>query len=195
MANAKIFLTEKPEEIELIADHFKKRILELLLKEPMTLTQISKHMNINKSNTLYHLKQLKNAGLISVKKTEVEKHGIVQKFYQSNYLLFIPNYNKATPLIKEQIKRDTQNILIGFFVALSTSKKVESRELEEAYQNREKLAEELAEEIYNVSENLSEEESNDSNKEILPFKIYQKSFNELAKNSKELKKLSIENEH
>ncbi len=187
---SKIFLTEKPEEIELISDNFKKRILELLSKEPMTLTQISKHMNINKANTLYHLKQLKEAGLISVKKTEVEKHGIVQKFYQSNYKLFVPNYNKAPPITKEQIKRDTENILIGFFAALSTSKKIENKELEEAYKNKEKLAEELAEEIYNISEKISENESNEP-KESLPLEIYQKSLYELLRNNKEFAKLSI----
>ena len=190
MTNSKIFITEKPEEIELISDNFKRRILELLLKESMTLTQISKNLNINKSNTLYHLKQLKNAGLISIKKTEVEKHGIVQKFYQSNFILFVPNYNKATPLIKEQIKRDVLNILIGFFVALRISKKVESKELEEAYKNREKLAEELAEEIYNVSENISEKEAKESKQENLHLEIYRKSFNELFKNKKDLINLS-----
>ena len=190
MSNSKIFVTEKPEEIELISDSFKRRILELLLKEPMTLTQISKKLNMNKANTLYHLKQLKKAGLISIKKTEVEKHGILQKFYQANFLSYIPNYNRASPITKEQIKRDALNVLTGFFVALSISKKVESKELKEVYREREKLAEELAEEVYKVSENMTEKEANESEKEILYFEIYRKSFVQLFKNKSNLKNLT-----
>ncbi|MHA1578424.1 MAG: ArsR/SmtB family transcription factor [Candidatus Freyarchaeota archaeon] len=190
MSNSKIFVTEKPEEIELISDSFKRRILELLLKEPMTLTQISKKLNMNKANTLYHLKQLKKAGLISIKKTEVEKHGILQKFYQANFLSYIPNYNRASPITKEQIKRDALNVLTGFFVALSISKKVENKELKEVYKEREKLAEELAEEVYKVSENMTEKEANESEKEILYFEIYRKSFVQLFKNKSNLKNLT-----
>lgn len=190
MSNSKIFVTEKPEEIELISDSFKRRILELLLKEPMTLTQISKKLNMNKANTLYHLKQLKKAGLISIKKTEVEKHGILQKFYQANFLSYIPSYNRASPITKEQIKRDALNVLIGFFVALSISKKVESKELKEVYKEREKLAEELAEEVYRVSENMTEKEASESEKEILYFEIYRKSFVQLFKNKSNLKSLT-----
>jgi len=84
-----IFIVDNPESASLLADFTRTEILRLLSKYPMTETQLSAQLGITKAAVGYHLHLLMDTGLIQLDRVQVEKHGILQKFYTPIADLFI----------------------------------------------------------------------------------------------------------
>jgi hypothetical protein len=84
------------ETAKLFSDETRMKLLEILSKEEMTNSQLARKVGLSKATMTYHLKQLEEAGLISVSRTEYEKHGIPMKYYKLKvHLVAMPSREKS----------------------------------------------------------------------------------------------------
>lgn len=72
---------ENIEQLRAIADMLRVRIIDLLLKQPMTVTQIGDELDEAPAKIHYHVRELEKAGLVRLAETR-EKGGILEKYYQ-----------------------------------------------------------------------------------------------------------------
>lgn len=102
------------ETAKLFSDETRMRILELLGKEEMTNSQLARRLGLSKATITYHIKQLEEAGLITVAKTEYEKHGIPMKYYRLKvHLVAMPGQEKARRIyaLKPEFKETLAELL------------------------------------------------------------------------------------
>ena len=90
-------IIKDPKTIVLLGDLVRRQILRLLSTQSLTQSQIAKKMMLSEPTIAHHLELLKKHGLIIVESTEIESHGIRQKFYAPSARLFIEDW-EATPL-------------------------------------------------------------------------------------------------
>jgi len=142
----------------------------------MTETQLAEQMGLTKAAVGYHLHLLLKAGLINVDKIEVEKHGILQKYYAPKAVVLVvdPEYipkDVERYFIRTQIER-----LIGVFSAFHLDhrvSKVSSKILE-------KLALVMLKQLMITSQKY-EEEIPREDAGSLKIKIYAEAFANLIK--------------
>lgn len=72
---------ENIEQLRAIADMLRVRIIDLLLKQPMTVTQIGDELGEAPAKIHYHVRELEKVGLVRLVETR-EKGGILEKYYQ-----------------------------------------------------------------------------------------------------------------
>jgi hypothetical protein len=102
------------ETAKLFADETRMRLLEILGREEMTNSQLAKKLGLSKATITYHLKQLEKAGLITVSRTEYEKHGIPMKYYKLRvHLVSLPGEKetKRAYTVKEEFKEKLAELL------------------------------------------------------------------------------------
>ena len=102
------------ETAKLFSDETRMKILELLGKEELTNSQLAKRLKLSKATITYHIKQLEEAGLIELSKTEYEKHGIPMKYYKLKvHLVAMPGQEKAKRVyaLKPEFKENLAKIL------------------------------------------------------------------------------------
>jgi DNA-binding transcriptional ArsR family regulator len=80
---------------KLLVDPVKRQILRHLAEEELTQKMLAERLGMADPSVYYHLKELKAAGLVTVARSEPEKHGIIQKFYTADALYFIADYAKV----------------------------------------------------------------------------------------------------
>ena len=100
------------ETAKLFSDETRLKILELLRVEELTNSQLAKRLGLSKATITYHIKQLEEAGVITVSRTEYEKHGIPMKYYKLRvHLVPMPKPETARraydlkPEFKEELGR------------------------------------------------------------------------------------------
>ena len=104
--------------IQLLANFKHQEILQLLSEHPMTQTNLSRTLGITKSAIAYHLKKLMQANLIYIKRVEVEKHGIQQKFYSPIANFIIAPYDRTPDKIKRYFIQMQIEHVIGILATL-----------------------------------------------------------------------------
>src|SRR5438270_5478558 len=72
---------ENIEQLRAIADMLRVRIIDLLQKQPMTVTQIGEELGEAPAKIHYHVRELERVGLLRRVETR-EKGGILEKYYQ-----------------------------------------------------------------------------------------------------------------
>lgn len=83
---------ETIEQLRAIADTLRIRIIDLLEKQPMTVTQLGERLGLAPAKVHYHVRELERVGLLELVETR-EKGGILEKYYQP--IAHIINTNKA----------------------------------------------------------------------------------------------------
>jgi DNA-binding transcriptional ArsR family regulator len=83
-----------PEIAKFLVDSAKRQILRYLAEKQLTQKMLAELLGMADPSVYYHLKELRQAGLIRVARTEPEGHGILQKFYEANATYFIADYAK-----------------------------------------------------------------------------------------------------
>lgn len=78
---AAIRVLDDPEVLRLIADPLRLRILELLRREPRTVTELAEAMAVARTRLYYHIRLLEGAGLVIVAETQLVA-GITEKRYR-----------------------------------------------------------------------------------------------------------------
>src|SRR5690349_3035484 len=72
---------ETIEQLRAIADTLRIRIIDLLEKQPMTVTQLAERLHLAPAKVHYHVRELERVGLLQLVETR-EKGGILEKYYQ-----------------------------------------------------------------------------------------------------------------
>lgn len=103
---------------KLLVDPVKRQILRHLAEEELTQKMLASRLGIADPSVYYHLKELKAAGLVTVARTEPEKHGIIQKFYTADALYFIADYAKVPLELRAYFLAVSLERLRGIFAIL-----------------------------------------------------------------------------
>ena len=77
-----IYFLENSEQIHAIADSLRWRMLNLLIAQPMTGSQLARGLNIPRSLSHYHLKKLEKVGLIKLVEERTHNH-LIERYYQA----------------------------------------------------------------------------------------------------------------
>jgi DNA-binding transcriptional ArsR family regulator len=70
------------EQIHVISNKVRRQILQLLVDEPMTVTQLGKGLEMPPPTVHYHVRELVRVGLVRLVATR-ERRGILEKYYRS----------------------------------------------------------------------------------------------------------------
>lgn len=172
-----VIIIKDPKTIRLLADFTRSEILRLLSERPMTETQLSEELGLTKAAVGYHLRQLRDAALITISRVEAEEHGILQKYYSSTASLFIvdPDY------IPEDAKRYFLEMQIEHLRGMLSVFKFYNKISEVSSENLEELAEAMLRQLKIVGQRHVEEEAKDEDVESLIVKIYAEALAGLTK--------------
>ena len=80
-----------PDAAKLISDPMRRAILNLLRQRSLTEAGLAENLGLTDATVNYHLRLLKQAGVVTIAKREEEEHGIMQKFYAPSAYLFLPD--------------------------------------------------------------------------------------------------------
>lgn len=149
----------------------------------MTGTQLAKKLALTKPSVNHHLKKLRNTGLIEIEKTQLETHGILEKYYRPIAELFIEDWNEIPDRLKRRFLYIQIERLKGVFSALLIAKKERREPVELTSRKIEELAEEVAKRIADVASAYEGQEF-DLDPELVHIKIYADTLTELAKKEK-----------
>jgi predicted transcriptional regulator len=154
-----VIVIRDPETIHMMSDSMRKEIHRMLSMKPMTETELSELLGITKASVGYHLKLLKEAGIIKVERTAIEEHGILQKFYETTSVHFVIDYEKAPLMIRKHyldVHMERLRGILGLFQMVQRRGKryvpIKSDVVEE-------LAEEIAKSIVVVGTEHENEET------------------------------------
>ncbi|RLI25022.1 hypothetical protein DRO58_06775 [Candidatus Bathyarchaeota archaeon] len=106
------------DEPKILMDPVRREILRLLTIRPLTATQLAEKLGLTKSTVSHHIQVLKGAGLIRIKQTRVESHGILEKYYEPTALLFIEDYHKIPKGMRNHFLTVHMERLRGVLIAL-----------------------------------------------------------------------------
>jgi DNA-binding transcriptional ArsR family regulator len=123
-------------EAKLIFNDMRREILRILSKESVTAQRLAKIMGLSAPTVGYHLDALKRSGLVEIIATEVESHGMLQKFYRSTAQAFIIEPLKLSPPVKRyfmpaRIER-TRGMVAALSLNATNGYKPSSRDVEVA---------------------------------------------------------------
>jgi DNA-binding transcriptional ArsR family regulator len=79
---AEVYNLTTVEQVRVMADELRQRILEELRDEPRTVTQVGEILELAPSKVHYHVRELERVGLVNLVATR-EKGGILEKYYRS----------------------------------------------------------------------------------------------------------------
>lgn len=74
---------DNPMHFKVLGDERRVQVLRMLMAGPATLSQLGERMQMHPAKVRYHLKQLEQAGLVSLSATRVVR-GFVEKYYQAS---------------------------------------------------------------------------------------------------------------
>jgi predicted transcriptional regulator len=95
LAGRVVRVISKPQIIKVLADPVRREILRLLRYEPQTQTQLARELNLTKPSMKHHIQLLRQSRLIKIAYTQVESHGIIQKYFEPTSSLFIEDFEKT----------------------------------------------------------------------------------------------------
>lgn len=144
----------------------------------MTETQLAKELSLTKAGVGYHLHPLLESGLITLERTEVEEHGILQKFYSPTATLFIASYEHTSPKAMRYFMRIHMERLRGFLSAFLVLKCLPKGQLTLSSDVLEELAKEIARRVTEVSQRY-EAIKTDLDRETLLIEIYAEALEDL----------------
>jgi DNA-binding transcriptional ArsR family regulator len=78
-----------PKKARVLVDPMRREVVRLLSERPMTENGLAEALGLSDPSVGHHLKILRRSGLIRIAKREVEEHGIVQKFYETNAIVYV----------------------------------------------------------------------------------------------------------
>lgn len=89
MQQKSIFIIESYEQLKVISDPLRTKILIFLVEQPRTGQMLAQELNLSRAKILYHLRELEKHKIIQLVRKE-ERGGNILKFYQAVARGFIP---------------------------------------------------------------------------------------------------------
>jgi len=172
-----VSIIRDPKTIRLLADFTRSEILRLLNERPMTETQLSEELGLTKAAVGYHLRQLRDAALITISKVEAEEHGILQKYYSTTASLFIVDPD----FMPEDARRYFLEMQIEHLRGMLSVFKLYNKISEISSESLEELAEAMLRQLKIVGQRHVEEEARNEDAESLIVKIYAEALASLTK--------------
>ena len=163
------------ETTKILVDPIRQEILRYLAEYPMTETQLAVKLNLAKSSMCHHLQILIEAGLIRVERTEVESHGIQQKFYETTFKLFLVNFDVVPPELQRYFLHIHMERLRGILSVVQLMEEKQGRHLEITRDQLEDLSLETARQTSIIGKGYEQKGLNMS-RETLLVKIYSESL-------------------
>lgn len=89
MQQKSIFIIESYEQLKVISDPLRTKMLIFLVEQPHTGQMLAQELNLSRAKILYHLRELEKHKIIQLVRKE-ERGGNILKFYQAVARGFIP---------------------------------------------------------------------------------------------------------
>jgi DNA-binding transcriptional ArsR family regulator len=78
----------EPARAKVLVNPMRREIVRLLSDRPMTESELAKRLDLSDPSVCHHLKILGDSGFVRIARKEIESHGIIQKFYETNALAY-----------------------------------------------------------------------------------------------------------
>ncbi|MEM3056475.1 MAG: helix-turn-helix domain-containing protein [Candidatus Bathyarchaeia archaeon] len=165
-----------PKQIKALADPLRREILRKLVEKPLTQSQLAEELDASPSAIAYHLNLLSNLGLIRIQRTEIEEHGIQEKYYEPAARVFIEDYRSIPERDRKRLLQIHIERVRGVLALIKYLKGVEYKE-EDLYSRMkiEKIAEKIAENLTDIGY-MYEKEDVKLDRESLIIKLYSKAL-------------------
>jgi len=177
-----IRIVRDPETIKLLADLVRREILRLMAVEPLTQAQLAEKMMLTEPSMSHHLRLLRDAGLITIRRAEIGSHGILEKYYEPTAKLFIEDWKKMPLELRRYFVHSHMERLRGMLSVFQLTAENQGRNIEVTSNEIKELAQAIAERIAIVGEKYEKKEMV-IDRETLLIKIYSETLKtEMAEN-------------
>jgi DNA-binding transcriptional ArsR family regulator len=105
-----VFYVTTIEQARIIADPLRLRLMEYLIREPLTVTQLGERVGESPAKVHYHVRELERAGVVRLVETR-EKGGILEKYYRT----VARNIQMARDLLRTAPASDAEAIIREWF--------------------------------------------------------------------------------
>lgn len=106
MEQQSIFILETYEQLKVISDPLRTKMLIYLVEQPHTGQMLAQELNLSRAKVLYHLRELEKYGIIQLVRKE-ERGGNILKFYQAVARGFIPADHLLTYVESKEATRQS----------------------------------------------------------------------------------------
>ncbi len=106
MDQQSIFILETYEQLKVISDPLRTKMLIHLVEQPHTGQMLAQELNLSRAKVLYHLRELEKYGIIQLVRKE-ERGGNILKFYQAVARGFIPADHLLTYVESKEATRQS----------------------------------------------------------------------------------------
>ncbi|QFF99932.1 transcriptional regulator [Psychrobacillus glaciei] len=106
MEQQSIFILETYEQLKVISDPLRTKMLIHLVEQPHTGQMLAQELNLSRAKVLYHLRELEKYGIIQLVRKE-ERRGNILKFYQAVARGFIPADHLLTYVESKEATRQS----------------------------------------------------------------------------------------
>lgn len=101
------------EKARLFSDETRVRLLKLLAEHgELTNSQLSEMLGVGESTVFYHLKLLRDGGIVKLSRTEREHHGIIMRYYKLRSALLPAVYALIPELALTKLLGDRTRVKI-----------------------------------------------------------------------------------
>ena len=165
--------------IKLLADPLRREIIREITNQPQTQSQLARKLELTPSSTMYHLKKLREAGLIKIGHSKVGTHGILEKYYEPTANLFIENYKKTSAKLQKYFLHTHLERLRGMLATLQLITEKNGRSVKIKPEELYGMALEIANILPKIAKKFEHAEIN-GNRENLIVKIYAEALRSIS---------------
>lgn len=112
MEQQSIFILETYEQLKVISDPLRTKMLIYLVEQPHTGQMLAQELNLSRAKVLYHLRELEKYEIIQLVRKE-ERGGNILKFYQAVARGFVPADHLLTYVESKEATRQSFLEVIG----------------------------------------------------------------------------------
>ena len=167
-------------EIVALSDPIKQESLRLLIGRPRTQSQLARELNMPPSSMSYHLRELQELEMVRIQRTEVERHGIVEKYYEATADCFVEDFRSIPKKYVKYFLRSHIERLRGALAILYILKRERGERLVISPERVEELARETAERVSFLGEEYEREGASSEGEELI-IELYGKAMEDLFK--------------
>ena len=163
------------EAAKLISDPMRRAILNLLRRNAMSQSELAESLGLTDGTVNYHLTLLRNIGFLVLARTEVEEHGIMQKFYAPTAYLYIPDVQS----LPKEAARYYYPVNIERIRGVLSAEAAQGTRLRLPKRDVDTLGEDFARELVKVAEDHRDVEVSQGEGEDMVNEIYSRALSRL----------------